>query len=131
MVSRSALRSFRATPFLQRSFRRRGHPAVSDDIGHLLDAGTAAAFDFPQPTPPLGALRVARGTVQGRPLTLVAIDPGLKRGAIGVTEARALTAVFEALITWPPVPLVLVLESSGARMDMGLEMLVAFRRLLA
>ena len=98
-------------------------------IDNVLDAGTAAAFDIPH-TPALGALRVARGTVHGRPVALVAIDRGAKRGAIGVKEARAVAAVFE-LLTTRPVPLVLLLESSGARMDMGLEMLAAFRRLVA
>ena len=44
----------------------------------LLDPGTAAAFRFSQAFP-LGALRVARASVHGRAVAVVAIDQGAKR----------------------------------------------------
>ena len=100
-----------------------------DGFADLLDPGTAAPFRFSHAVP-LGALRVARASVHGRAVAVIAIDQGGKRGAIGITEADALAAVFDALVA-QPVPLVLLLDSSGARMDMGLVMLAAFRRLLA
>ena len=104
------------------------HPETQDGgIARLLDPRSSVPFDLDRP---LGALRVARGSIHGRAAVIVAIDPGSKRGAIGVAEARALAAVLETLLG-ESLPLVFVLSSSGARIDMGLEMLAAFRELLA
>jgi hypothetical protein len=75
------------------------------------------------------ALYAAAGEILGRPAIVAAIDPGRARGAIGVDECRALSALIEHTRSANRT-LVLVLESSGARMDQGLEVLAAFRRLL-
>ena len=68
-----------------------------DGFADLLDPGTAAPFRFSHAVP-LGALRVARASVHGRAVAVIAIDQGGKRGAIGITEADALAAVFDALV---------------------------------
>ena len=104
------------------------HAGMQDGgIARLLDPRSTVPFDLDRP---LGALRLARGSIYGRSVAIVAIDAGAKRGAIGVCEARALAAAFEALAA-QSLPLVLLLSSSGARIDMGLEILAAFRELLA
>ena len=103
--------------------------AADDPIESLLDQGTAAAFEFSPDRPP-GALKVMSGALRGRAVVIAAITQAYKRGAIGISEARALAAVFDALAL-APRPLVLLLDSSGARVDQGLEMLAAFRSLLA
>jgi hypothetical protein len=62
------------------------------------------------------------------PVYIAATDPGRSRGAIGVAEARALTALLgHARHTRHPV--VLLLDSAGARVDEGLPALGAFRQL--
>ena len=103
------------------------YAAQDGGIVRLLDPRSTVPFDLDEP---LGALRLARGSIHGRSVAIVAIDSGAKRGAIGVCEARALAAAFEAL-AGQSLPLVLLLRSSGARIDMGLEILAAFRELLA
>jgi acetyl-CoA carboxylase carboxyltransferase component len=97
-------------------------------IGSLLDPSSIAPLDFPS-SANRGALLVATGAVLGRPVVVTAFARELKRGAIGVEEAAALEGVFEQVRT-RSVPLVLLLDSSGARIDQGLEILAAFRRLL-
>jgi acetyl-CoA carboxylase carboxyltransferase component len=113
-------------------FALRGYPLVdgrdNDRIESLLDPGTAAAFDLPHERP-TGALEILAGRLCGHNVVIAAIDQEAKRGAIGITEARALAALFDALTD--SRPLVLLLDSSGARIDLGLEMLAAFRSLLA
>jgi acetyl-CoA carboxylase carboxyltransferase component len=104
------------------------HSGAQDDgIARLLDPGSSTPF---LPGRPLGALRATRGSIHGRSAIVVAIESGAKRGAIGVAEARALADVF-ATLTDRSLPLILLLSSSGARIDMGLEILAAFRELLA
>lgn len=106
-----------------------GNASAGLRIEDLLDPGTAGRFAFPADRPP-GALDVLTGNAGGRALVVAAAAQGTRRGAIGVAEARALACVFDAL-SERPKPLVLWLDSAGARIDMGLEMLASFRELLA
>lgn len=59
---------------------------------------------------------------------LAATDPARARGAIGVAEAQALSALLVAA-RHARYPVVLLLDSAGARVDEGLPALGAFRRL--
>lgn len=74
------------------------------------------------------ALVVGEGMAGGRPVVVAANDPLQLRGAIGITEAHALTQAL-ARARELGVPIVLVLDSSGARVDEGLPALGAFRPL--
>jgi hypothetical protein len=76
-----------------------------------------------------GAFVLGRGAVGARPVYVVATAPAVARGAIGVAESRGLSALLaQARETGAPV--VLLLDSSGARVDEGLPALGAFRLLL-
>jgi hypothetical protein len=70
----------------------------------------------------------AEARLNGHSVYLAATDPGRARGAIGVAEARALSALLrQARQTGHPV--ILLLDSAGARVDEGLPALGAFRQL--
>jgi hypothetical protein len=99
------------------------HPqGVSLTLTKLLDqAGAQPRFCAP-------GVQGGEGRLGGRPVYLAATDPALARGAIGVAEAHALGELFrQARRSRHPV--VLLLDSAGARVDEGLAALGAFRRL--
>jgi len=75
-----------------------------------------------------GALLIAEGRAGARTLLVAANDPARQRGAIGSEEARALTQLFARACS-ERMPVVLVLDSSGARVDEDLPALGAFREL--
>ena len=60
---------------------------------------------------------------------VVATDPAVARGAIGVAECRGMSELL-ARARDEGAPIVLLLDSSGARVDEGLPALGAFRVLL-
>jgi acetyl-CoA carboxylase beta subunit len=75
-----------------------------------------------------GAMLTASGVLRGRRVYAAATDPAIARGAIGVAEADALTALLRSAREHT-APVLLVLDSAGARVDEGLSALGAFRRL--
>ena len=85
----------------------------------LLDDNTAV-------THRAGAMITASGVLQGRAVHLAATDPAIARGAIGVAEANALAALMQRARD-EKTPVLLVLDSAGARVDEGLPALGAFR----
>lgn len=83
-----------------------------------------------RPEPRFCAAGVQGGTgmLAGAPVFVAATDPSRARGAIGVAEAQALGGLLrQAREVRRPV--VLLLDSAGARVDEGLPALGAFRRL--
>jgi carboxyltransferase family protein/malonate decarboxylase gamma subunit MdcE len=68
------------------------------------------------------------GYLDGEPVWIAATDPSRARGALGEAEAEALCALFQ-MARRDPRPLLLVLDSAGAKVDEGLGALGAFRRL--
>lgn len=90
------------------------------------DARLSALLDAPACFQRHRALLVAEGEIGGRPVVLAANDPSRQRGAIGIEEGRALAALF-AHARAARLPAVLVLDSSGARVDEDLPALGAFR----
>jgi acetyl-CoA carboxylase beta subunit len=92
-------------------------------VGALLDAGSF------EPGDPSGSLVLGRGRIDGRQVSVVATDPRTARGAIGVAESRGLSQLL-ARARDERAPVVLLLDSSGARVDEGLPALGAFRVLL-
>jgi malonate decarboxylase beta subunit len=87
--------------------------AVLDDANGITRAGTMCT---------------AIGRLAGRRVYIAATDPAVARGAIGAAEADGLAALL-AQARCAPSPVVLLLDSSGARVDEGLPALGAFRRL--
>jgi hypothetical protein len=82
-----------------------------------------------EPGAAAGALVLGRGTIDARDVYVVATAPGVARGAIGVAECRGLSVLL-AQARENDAPIVLLLDSSGARVDEGLLALGAFRMLL-
>lgn len=68
------------------------------------------------------------GRLGGEPAWVAATDPRGARGALGVREAELLCALFEAARR-EMRPLLLLIDSAGAKVDEGLGALGAFRRL--
>lgn len=97
--------------------------SVAARLAALLDAGSES------PLPSTSGLRLARGTVAGRPVLAVATDPALDKGVLGIAECADLRrAVRHARETRQP--LVLLIDSAGARLDDGLPIQGALRGLM-
>ena len=92
-------------------------------VGAVLDAGSF------EPWGGAGALLLGRGTIDARTVYVVTTAPGVARGAIGVHECQGLSALLSHARD-ARGPIVLLLDSSGARVDEGLPALGAFRMLL-
>jgi carboxyltransferase family protein/malonate decarboxylase gamma subunit MdcE len=94
------------------------------------DLRVRSLFDAPDAIVPsrAGLLVSASGVIGGGPAHVAATDPSVARGAIGAEEARALAQLLRRARE-ERVPVVLLLDSSGARVDQGLAALGAFRQL--
>jgi hypothetical protein len=92
-------------------------------VDALLDAGSF------EPGASSGSLVLGHGRITGRRVAIAATDPAVARGAIGVAEARGLSGLLAGARA-AGTPVVLLLDSSGARVDEGLPALGAFRKLL-
>ena len=77
---------------------------------------------------PRTTLMTGGGCLEGEPVWIAATDPSRARGALGVAEAEALCNLFQTARR-EPRPLLLVVDSAGAKVDEGLDALGAFRRL--
>jgi acetyl-CoA carboxylase beta subunit len=99
--------------------------ALDVRLDALLDPGTRSEFSTAHPST---AARVARGRIGGRSVWIAGTDASRSRGAIGVAEAALLCEAFCAARS-ETVPLFLLLDSAGAKVDEGLAALGAFRRL--
>lgn len=92
-------------------------------VDALADTGSFA------PLPGSGAsLLVGPACVGGEPVVVAASDPSDAGGSLGVRESERLLAACQ-LCQQEGWPLVLVIDSAGARLTEGLEALAAFRRL--
>jgi hypothetical protein len=89
----------------------------------LLDAGSFEPLVANRTSTIAGAARLG-----GEPVWIAATDPLRARGALGRAEADALCMLFQA-VRREPHPLLLLLDSAGAKVDEGLAGLGAFRRL--
>lgn len=93
-------------------------------IQALSDPGTSVELES------RGTCTRARVTVEGRAVLAVATDPSQARGALGVAETAALRATLDAAQR-DGLPVVLLLDSAGAKVDEGLPALGGFRTLFA
>ncbi len=96
-------------------------------VAAWLDTGSCAPLDAAGAGRPCGVVLLS-GTLDGREVLVAAVDPGSARGALGAGEAGVLRTVFQQARS-RKLPLVLWLDSSGARLDQGLHALAAFRPL--
>lgn len=77
-----------------------------------------------------GNLTIGRGVLDGRALHVAIVENRLASGSIGVAEAGKLASLFK-LAAIERSPLVVCLDSAGARVSEGLPALGAFRRAYA
>lgn len=77
---------------------------------------------------PAGNVTVARGTLDAKPVHVALVENRTASGAIGVVEAEKLAALFR-VAALERSPLVLYLDSAGAKVSEGLAALGAFRGL--
>jgi acetyl-CoA carboxylase beta subunit len=94
---------------------------------NLRDA-LAAALALQPVGEPAGNASVARGTLDGRPVRAALVENRTASGALGVAEAEKLAALFR-VAGRERSPLVLFLDSAGAKVSEGLDALGAFRHL--
>lgn len=93
-------------------------------ISALLDAGSWAPLDPTEGS----AVLVGDGAIHNLRIVLAGTDPEQASGAIDTADARALLAALVRAHE-QDVPLVLLLDSAGARLTEGVGVLGAFRRL--
>jgi malonate decarboxylase beta subunit len=89
----------------------------------LLDAGSFEPLAENETTTITGT-----GRLDGEPVWIAATDALRARGALGLVEVDALCTLFQE-VRREPHPLLLLLDSAGAKVDEGLVGLGAFRRL--
>jgi acetyl-CoA carboxylase beta subunit len=73
-----------------------------------------------------GNLTLGRGTMDGRPLRVALVESRIASGSLGVSECTTLTMFFR-VAALEKSPLILFLDSAGARVSEGLPALGAFR----
>lgn len=95
---------------------------IGAHIDALLDSGGAGRAET------MGALTIAQGRCHDQSLRLVLTDRAVAGGSFGVEESELLAATF-ARSRKDATPVVLVLDSAGARLTSGLAGLAAFRRM--
>ena len=95
--------------------------------GTLLEA-LRTAVGFEPLGSPAGNLTLGKGQLDGRPLRIALVENRIASGSIGKAEVAKLVPLF-AIAAREKSPLVLYLDSAGARVSEGLEALGAFRRL--
>ncbi len=77
---------------------------------------------------PAGNVTLARGSLDGKAMHVAFVDNRTASGAIGVREAERLAALLR-MARIERAPLVLYLDSAGAKVSEGLDALGAFRHL--
>jgi len=99
--------------------------AHSARVNGLLDR---ASFKPLSDGDPQTTLIAGGGRLEGEAVWIAATDPSRARGALGVAEADLLCSLFQTA-RYEPRPLLLLVDSAGAKVDEGLAALGAFRRL--
>lgn len=75
---------------------------------------------------PTGNLTLGRGTIDGKPLRVALVESRIASGSLGVAECAKLAKFFR-VVALEKSPLILFLDSAGARVSEGLPALGAFR----
>lgn len=93
----------------------------------LIDALRSALAFEPQGER-VGNLTVGRGTLEARTVRVALVEARFASGAIGAAEAERLVALLK-VVALERAPLVVYLDSAGAKVSEGLKALGAFRAL--
>jgi hypothetical protein len=93
-------------------------------VAALLDSGSFRGIAVEA----RGALTAGTGTVGGTAVAIAVTDRHVAGGSFGVVESQALSALLQQSQS-EAVPVILCLDSAGARLDEGLPALGAFRQL--
>jgi hypothetical protein len=96
--------------------------------GLALREALVQAIAFEAQDAPLGNLSWGRGVLDGRAVRAAFVDNRIASGSIGAAEAERLSALLRVAAA-ERSPLVLFLDSAGARVSEGLRALGAFRSL--
>lgn len=75
---------------------------------------------------PAGNVTLGRGTIDDKPLRVALVESRIASGSLGVAECAMLTKFFR-VVALEKSPLILFLDSAGARVSEGLPALGAFR----
>jgi hypothetical protein len=87
-----------------------------------------SAIGFEPAGEPAGNVTVGRGALDGRSLHAAFVENRVASGSLGVKESHKLGALFRVAAV-EKAPLVLFLDSAGAKVSEGLDALGAFRHL--
>ena len=104
-------------------------PPVSKPTGVSPQALLVAAKEeirFEPHGDPTGNVTLGRGTIDGKPLRVALVESRIASGSLGVAEC-AILAKFFRVVALEKSPLILFLDSAGARVSEGLPALGAFR----
>jgi acetyl-CoA carboxylase beta subunit len=96
----------------------------AERVGALLDPGTFREIAQEARC----SLSAGTGTAGGAAVAIAATDRDIAGGSLGVVESQALSAVLQQCRN-VGMPVILCLDSAGARLDEGLPALGAFRQL--
>jgi len=96
---------------------------VADPLLETLKAATG----FEPVGEPAGNTTLGRGTFDGKPLHIALVENRMASGSIGSAEVSRLAPLFQ-IVARERSPLVLFLDSAGAKVSEGLKALGAFRR---
>lgn len=98
------------------------------NTAHVGFEALAAAIGFEPQGERAGNVTAGRGVLDGRALRVAAIENRAASGAIGALEAERLIALLK-VATLEGAPLVVFIDSAGAKVSEGLKALGAFRAL--
>ena len=101
---------------------------MSGEAPAQLREALASALDLQTVGAPAGNVAVARGSLDGRTVHAALVENRSASGSIGEAEAERLSAILR-MAAIEGTPLVLYLDSAGAKVSEGLQALGAFRRL--
>lgn len=85
--------------------------------------------DFSALGEPAGNITLGRGRVNGQPVHVALIENRIASGSLGVKECEKLASLYR-IVAAQKTPLLLYIDSAGARVSEGLPALGAFRRLM-
>ncbi|MEO8103833.1 MAG: biotin-independent malonate decarboxylase subunit gamma, partial [Betaproteobacteria bacterium] len=97
-------------------------------LAHETLAQLRTQFDFQPVGQPVGNLTLGKGTLRGQPLHMALVENRNASGALGAKESDRLASLFK-VIAAKQAPLVMYLDSAGAKVSEGLPALGAFRHM--
>lgn len=86
------------------------------------------AVEFEPSSERVGNLTIGRGTLDGRVVHVALVENYIASGSLGQAECEHLGALFEHMLR-DKAPMVMYIDSAGARVSEGLRALGGFRRL--